>query len=59
MCRQAIEQNIFPKVLGTAQVFYFPKPTAEANVTLELIPVPSEELSGLLPGYTLNNCFIT
>ena len=25
MCSQAIDQNIFPKVLGTAQVFYFPK----------------------------------
>ena len=25
MCSQAIDQNIFPKVLGTAQVFYCPK----------------------------------
>ena len=59
MCSQAIDQNMFPKVLGTAQVFYSPKPTAEGNITLELFPVPSETMSGLLPGYTLNNCFIT
>ena len=25
MCSQAIDQNIFPKVLGTSQVFYCPK----------------------------------
>jgi hypothetical protein len=43
MCSQAIDQNIFPKVLGT----------------LELFPVPRENYFGLLPGYTLNNCFIT
>ena len=59
MCSQAIDQNIFPKVLGTAQVLYCPKPTAEGNRTLELLPVPREILFGLLPGYTLNNCFIT
>ena len=60
MCSQAIDQNIFPKVLGTAQVFYCPKPTAEGNRTLELFPVPREKnLVYLLPGYTLDNCFIT
>ena len=59
MCSQSIDQNIFPKVLVTAQVFYCPKPTAEGNRTLELFPVPREKTFGLLPGYTLNNCFIT
>ena len=59
MCSQAIDQNIFPKVLGTAKVFYCPKPTAEGNRTLELFPVPREKFSDLLPDYTLNNCFIT
>jgi hypothetical protein len=42
MCSQAIDQNIFPKVLGTAQVFYCSKPTAEGNITLELFPVLRE-----------------
>ena len=59
MCSQAIDQNIFPKVLGTAQVFYCSKPTAEGNITLELFPVSRETFSGRLPGYTLNNCCIT
>ena len=59
MCSQAIEQNIFPNVLGTAKVFYCPKPTVEGNIILELFPVPREKMSGLLPGYTLNNYFIT
>ena len=59
MCSQAIDQHMFRKVLGTAQVFYCPKPTAEGNITLELFPVPREIFSGLLPGSTLNNCFIT
>jgi hypothetical protein len=49
MCGQAIDQNIFPKVLGTAQVLYCPKPTAEGNRTLELLPVPMEIFFGLLP----------
>jgi hypothetical protein len=47
MCGQAIDQNIFPKVLGTAQVLYCPKPTAEGNRTLELLPVPMEIFFGL------------
>ena len=59
MCSQAIDQNIFPKVLGTTQVFYCPKLTAGGNRTLELFPVPTGKNSGLLPDYTLNNCFIT
>ena len=59
MYSQAIDHNIFPKVLGTAPVFYCLQPTAEGNRTLELFPVPREKYSGLLPDYTLNNCFIT
>jgi hypothetical protein len=42
MYSQAIDQNIFLSVLGTAQVF----------------PVPWGKYSGLLPGYTLNNCIL-
>ena len=58
MCSQAIDQNFFPSVLGTAQVFYFPQPLASGNRTLELFPVPWEIYSGLLPDYTLNNCIL-
>jgi hypothetical protein len=36
----------------------FSKPTAEGNITLELFPVLREKYSGLLPGYTLNNCIL-
>jgi hypothetical protein len=42
MCSQAIDQQFSPSVLGTAQVF----------------PVLWEKYSGLLPGYTLNNCIL-
>ena len=30
----------------------------DSNRTLELFPVPWEKYSGLLPGYTLNNCIL-
>ena len=40
MCSQAIDQNISPKVLGTAQVFYCPKSTADGNRTLERFQEP-------------------
>ena len=42
MCSHAIDQKMFPSVLGTAQVF----------------PVPWEINSGLLPNHTLNNCIL-
>jgi hypothetical protein len=58
MCSQAIDQTKFPSVLATAQVFYCPQPLASGNITLELFPVPWEKYSGLLPGYTLNNCIL-
>ena len=58
MCSQAIDQNIIPSVLGTAHVLYCPQPLASSNRTLELFPVPWEKYSGLLPGYTLNNCIL-
>jgi len=58
MCSQAIDQKKIPSVLGTAQVFYCPQPLASGNRTLELFPVPWEKCSGLLPGYTLNNCIL-
>ena len=58
MRSQAIDQDFSPSVLGTAQVFYCPQPLASGNRTLELFPVPWEKYSGLLPGYTLNNCIL-
>ena len=58
MCSHAIDQNIFPSVLGTAQVFYCTQPLASGNITLELFPVPWEIYPGILPGYTLNNCIL-
>jgi hypothetical protein len=58
MCSQAIDQQFSPSVLGTAQVFYCPQPLASGNRTLELFPVLWEKYSGLLPGYTLNNCIL-
>jgi hypothetical protein len=33
-------------------------PLASSNRTLELFPEPWEKYSGLLPGYTLNNCIL-
>jgi hypothetical protein len=35
MCSQAIDQKMFPSVLGTAQVLYCPQPLASGNRTLE------------------------
>jgi hypothetical protein len=58
MCSQAIDQKMFPSVLGTAQVLYCPQPLASGYRTLELFPVPWGKYSGLLPGYTLNNCIL-
>ena len=42
---QAIDQTIFPEVLGKTEMFYCPRPT--------------EKLVDLLPVLTLNNCLIT
>ena len=56
---QAIDQNIFPEVLGKTKVFYFLRSTTEGDRTLWSFPKPREKLFDLLPTLPLNNCFIT
>ena len=51
---QAIDQNIFPGVLGETKVFYCPR----AIEHFCLSPIPREKLFDLLPALPLNNCFI-
>jgi hypothetical protein len=56
---QAIDQNIFPEVLGMTKVFYCPRLTTEGNRTLWSFPIPRGKLFDLLPALPLNNSFIT
>ena len=56
---QAIDQNMFPEVLGMTKVFYCPRLTTEGNRTLWSFPLPRGKLFDLLPALPLNNSFIT
>jgi hypothetical protein len=55
---QAIDQNIFAKVLGKTKVFYCPRSTTEGDRTLWSFPIPREILFDLLPALPLNNCLV-
>ena len=59
MGMQAIDQNIFPEVLGMTKVFYCPRSMTEGNRTLWSFPILRGKLFNLLPALPLNNCFIT
>ena len=56
---QAIDQNIFSKVLEKTNVFYCLRSMTEDNRTLWSFPIPRGKLFDLLPAIPLNNCFIT
>ena len=55
---QAIDQNMFPKVLGKEKGLYCPRSTTEGNRTLWSFPILRENCFFLLPAFPLNNCFI-
>ena len=55
---QAIDQTIFPSVLGKTKVFYCPRSLTSDNRTLSSFPIPRETYFDLLPALPLNNCII-
>ena len=56
---QAIDQHIFPEVMGMTKVFYFPRSMTEGNRTLWSFPIPRGKLFDLLPALPSNYCCIT
>ena len=56
---QAIDQHIFPEVLGKTKVFYCPRSTTEGDRTLWFFPVPRGKYFDLLPALPLNNCIMS
>ena len=60
MPEQSIDQNIFPKVQGTAQCILLPEASGPRAIEhTELFPAPRGKFSVLLTAQALNNCFIT
>ena len=55
---QAIDQTIFPLVLGKTKVFYYPRSLTSGNIPLSSFPIPREKYFDLLPTLPLNNCII-
>ena len=56
---QAIDQTIFPSVLGKNKVFYRPRSLTSGNITLWSFPIPREKYFDLLPALPLNNCILS
>ena len=56
---QAIDQTIFPSVLGKTKVFCRPRSLASDNRTLWSFPIPREKYFDLLPALPLNNCILS
>jgi hypothetical protein len=55
---QAIDQTIFPSVLGETKVFYCPRSLTSDNITLCSFQIRRGKYFDLLPALSLNNCII-
>ena len=56
---QAIDQTIFPSVLGKIKVFYCPRSLTSGNRILWSFPIPRGKYFYLLPALPLNNCIVS
>ena len=56
---QAIDQNVFPEVLGKTKELYCPMSTTEGNRTIWSFPILRGKLFDLLHALPFNNYCIT
>ena len=56
---QAIDQTIFPSVMGKTILFYCPQSLTSGNITLWSFPIPQEKYFDLFPALPLNNCILS
>ena len=55
---QAIDQTMFPSVLGKTKVLYCTRSLTWGNITLWSLPIPRDKYFDLLPALPLNNCIL-